>query len=225
MSNFSQLVLTMDGINLQAKVQSGTLLKFTRVGVGDGALREGQHLNTLTNLINYRTSFPINDIKNKGDGTSVVRTIITNKDIEEGFFLREIGLYAEDPDKGEILYCVANTGMYADFLPPKTLNSVDIILDLITIVGNAENVVIEMDDSLVYVTREEFNNLGGEGRTDETVKKNADDILMLGVEVAILKNAALNNFTSNIFVVNFDVITEDEVVEGVWDKSSKRLMI
>jgi phage-related tail fiber protein len=225
MSNFSQLVLTMDGINLQAKAQSGTLLKFTRVGVGDGALREGQHLNTLTNLINYRTSFPINDIKNKGDGTSVVRTIITNKDIEEGFFLREIGLYAEDPDKGEILYCVANTGMYADFLPPKTLNSVDIILDLITIVGNAENVVIKMDDSLVYVTREEFNNLAGDGRTDETVKKNADDILMLGVEVAILKNAALNNFTSNIFVVNFDDIEEDEVVEGVWDKSSKRLMI
>ncbi len=225
MSNFSQLVLTMDGINLQAKVQSGTLLKFTRVGVGDGALREGQHLNTLTNLINYRTSFPINDIKNKGDGTSVVRTIITNKDIEEGFFLREIGLYAEDPDKGEILYCVANTGMYADFLPPKTLNSVDIILDLITIVGNAENVVIEVDDSLVYVTREEFKHLAGDGRTDETVKKNADDILMLGVEVAILKNAALNNFTSNIFVVNFDDITEDEVVEGVWDKAGKRLMI
>lgn len=225
MSNFSQLVLTRDGIELQAKVQSGTLLKFTRVGVGDGALREGQHLNTLTNLINYKTSFPINDIKTQGDGTSIIQTVITNKDIEEGFFLREIGLYAEDPDKGEILYCVANTGMYADFLPPKTLNSVDIILDLITIVGNAENVVIKMDDSLVYVTREEFNNLAGDGRTDETVKKNADDILMLGVEVAILKNAALNNFTSNIFVVNFDDITEDEVVEGIWDKSSKRLMI
>ncbi|NLU09453.1 MAG: hypothetical protein GXW90_00635 [Tepidanaerobacter acetatoxydans] len=225
MSNFSQLVLTRDGIELQAKVQSGTLLKFTRVGVGDGALREGQHLNTLTNLINYKTSFPINDIKTQGDGTSIIQTVITNKDIEEGFFLREIGIYAEDPDKGEILYCVTNTGMYADFLPPKTLNSVDILLQLITVVGNAENLIIEVDDSLVYATREDFNDLAGEGRTDETVKKNADDILMLGVEVAILKNAALNNFTSNIFVVNFDDITEDEVVEGIWDKAGKRLAI
>lgn len=225
MSNFSKFYLTKKGIDLQTKLQSGATLKFTRVAVGDGIVDDPATLVELENLVQYRASYPINDIVNKGDGTSIIQTIVSNKSLDEGFFLREIGVFADDPDLGEILYCVTNTGQYADYLPAKTLNSVDIILEIITVVGNAENVVIEIDDSLVYVTRKEFNSLAGPNRTTENVKKNADDILMLGVEVAILKNAALNNFTSNIFVVNFDDIEEDEVVEGVWDKSSKRLMI
>lgn len=225
MSEFSQLVLTHDGINLQSKVQAGSLLKFTRIGVGDGQLAENQKLNSLSNLINYKVSYPINDIKNKGDGTSTVKTVISNQNLTEGFFLREIGLYAEDPDLGEILYCVTNTGSYADFLPPKTLNSVDIVLELITVVGNADNVVIEVDDSLVYVTRDEFNKVKGNGWNGESVKEISDNQLSLAVEVSILKNAAINNFPNNMFIVNFKDIDMGEEVQGVWDKENKRLVI
>lgn len=225
MSNFSKFYLTRKGIDLQTKLQSGSTLKFTRVAVGDGIVNDPATLIDLENLVQYRASYNINDITNKGDGTSIIQTIITNKNLDEGFFLREIGVFADDPDLGEILYCVTNTGQYADYLPAKTLNSVDIILEIITVVGNAENVVIEIDDSLVYVTRKEFLSLAGNNRTTENVKKNADDILTLAIEVAMLKNAALNNFTSNMFIVNFKDIDANESFEGIWDKLGKRLVI
>lgn len=225
MSNFSKFYLTKKGIDLQSKLQVGATLKFTRVAVGDGIIEDPSTLVELENLVQYRTSYNINDIVNKGDGTSVIKTIVSNKDLEEGFFLREIGVFADDPDLGEILYCVTNTGQYADYLPAMSLNSVDIMLEIITVVGNAESVVIEIDDSLVYVTRKEFKSLAGENRSTENVKKNADDILTLAIEVGILKDAALNNFTSNMFIVNFKDLSENETFEGIWDKLGKRLVI
>lgn len=225
MSNFSKFYLTKKGIDLQSKLQVGAALKFTRVAVGDGVVEDTTKLVDLQNLVQYRTSYSINDIVNKGDGTSVIKTIVSNKDLDEGFFLREIGVFADDPDLGEILYCVTNTGTYADYLPAKTLNSVDIVLEIITVVGNAESVVIEIDDSLVYVTRKEFNSLAGDTRSTENVKKNSDDILNLAIEVSMLKNAALNNFTSNMFIVNFKDLSVEETFEGIWDKLGKRLVI
>lgn len=225
MSNFSKFYLTKKGIDLQTKLQVGATLKFTRVAVGDGVVEDPATLVGLENLVQYRTSYSINDIINKGDGTSVIKTIVSNQELQEGFFLREIGVFADDPDLGEILYCVTNTGQYADFLPAMTLNSVDIMLEIITVVGNAESVVINIDDSLVYVTRKEFLSLAGVNRSTENVKKNADDILNIAIEVAMLKNAALNNFTSNMFIVNFKDLSVEETFEGIWDRLGKRLVI
>ncbi|MSU03203.1 inorganic polyphosphate kinase [Tissierella pigra] len=56
-------------------------------------------------------------------------------------------------------------------------------------------------------------------------KTNKDDITSLAVEVAILKNASLNNITHNIFIVNFANMDSIELVNGVYDETQKRLVI
>lgn len=56
-------------------------------------------------------------------------------------------------------------------------------------------------------------------------KTNKDDITSLAVEVAILKNASLNNFTHNIFMVNFATLDSVELAHGVYDSVQKRLVI
>lgn len=56
-------------------------------------------------------------------------------------------------------------------------------------------------------------------------KTNKDDITSLAVEVAILKNASLNNFTHNIFMVNFTNLDSIELAHGVYDEAQKRLVI
>lgn len=56
-------------------------------------------------------------------------------------------------------------------------------------------------------------------------KKNTDDITSLAVEVAILKNASLNNFTHNIFIVNFANLDSVELAHGVYDEAQKRVVI
>lgn len=54
---------------------------------------------------------------------------------------------------------------------------------------------------------------------------NKDDITSLAVEVAILKNASLNNFTNNIFIVNFANLDSVELTHGIYDMAQKRLVI
>lgn len=56
-------------------------------------------------------------------------------------------------------------------------------------------------------------------------KINKDDITSLAVEVAILKNASLNNFTHNIFMVNFATLDNVELIHGVYDPIGKRLVM
>lgn len=56
-------------------------------------------------------------------------------------------------------------------------------------------------------------------------KTNKEDITSLAIEVAILKEAALNNFTHNIFVVNFATLDSIDLINGVWDIQGKRVVI
>ena len=56
-------------------------------------------------------------------------------------------------------------------------------------------------------------------------KFNKDDITSLAVEVAILKNASLNNFTHNLFIVNFANLDSVNLMNGVYDEVGKRVVI
>ncbi|MBU5676761.1 hypothetical protein KQI88_10050 [Alkaliphilus sp. MSJ-5] len=62
-------------------------------------------------------------------------------------------------------------------------------------------------------------------QANRQAKINRNDITSLAVEVAILKNAALNNFTDNIFVVNFANLDSVELTNGVYDEVGKRVVI
>ncbi|WMM26649.1 hypothetical protein RBU61_08220 [Tissierella sp. MB52-C2] len=66
---------------------------------------------------------------------------------------------------------------------------------------------------------------GGIYKSSIQAKTNKDDITSLAVEVAILKNASLNNITHNIFIVNFTNLDSIELNHGVYDSLGKRLVI
>jgi hypothetical protein len=151
MGAFGGLIITNKGIALQAKVQAGAELHFTRIGVGDGTLG-GQSIPTLTNLISEKMSLDITKLKVLGGGKAVVGGVLSNLGITTGFYFREIGVFAMDPDEGEILYCYGNAGSGAEYIPPG--GGPDVIekqIDIVTIIGNASNVSAEIP-SAVYAT-------------------------------------------------------------------------
>lgn len=157
MSQFGALQVTANGILLLQKAQTGVQLQFSRCAVGDGSLPVETDITTLTALINEKLSLGINllEIMN---GQATIRTTISNDGLLTGFYVREIGLFANDPDVGEILYAVANAGDTADYIPEYGgAEVVEIIYDLVTILSNAENVTAVYDDSLAFVTRPELN--------------------------------------------------------------------
>ena len=102
MAEWSNATMTDVGANLQAKVNAGkTKLTFTKIKVGSGV--NSTNPLALTDVISSKWETTNFVVKLEGKIVSV-NTVITNTGIHEAFRMSEIGLFAQDPDKGEILY-------------------------------------------------------------------------------------------------------------------------
>ena len=159
MANFPALKMTAAGKVVQAKAQTGQLLKFTRVALGDGEFVGSP--DALLTLVSEKQSLSIRDQITPGDGTSILNVIATNKGVASGFYMREIATFAEDPDTGEeILYSYSNAGAECDFLPGEGGSMTwEGLFDLITVVGNAENVTAVIDDYITIALKSEVEAL------------------------------------------------------------------
>ena len=105
MANWNGGILTNKGRALAAKVEAGTCkLAFTKMKVGDGT---SSNVESLTDLASPKQAISLSAIVPASDGTCDVSGVLTNATLEKGFYLREMGLFATDPEEGEILYAVA----------------------------------------------------------------------------------------------------------------------
>lgn len=102
MAEWSNATMTDVGADLQAKVNAGkTKLTFTKIKVGSGV--NATNSLALTDVISSKWETTNFVVKQEGKIVSV-DTFITNTGIHEAFRMSEIGLFAQDPDKGEVLY-------------------------------------------------------------------------------------------------------------------------
>ncbi len=105
-NNKEGTIVTRRGLQLIAKATAGVVqINFSRVKVGVGILPSETDPSELTHLINYKMDGMIAEYgydEEAKDAYVVMQ--ITNTSIESGFVMIEIGLYAEDPDLGEILF-------------------------------------------------------------------------------------------------------------------------
>jgi len=147
---------TDKGLALLTKIIArGFPLRFTRAAAGDGYLPEDADPYKVEDLVNRVIDLPICS-KVDGGGVAVVRCYQTSKGLAEPYVSREIGLYAEDPDEGEILYAYHNAGDRPDFIPAENSPVVtDWILALVTIIGRAPVVEAVIDTNFAFVTHEE----------------------------------------------------------------------
>jgi hypothetical protein len=153
--------MTNKGAILLTKAIAGKQIRFTRCAVGDGVVPVDVGLNELSSLISLKQWLPISAASYKSEGKAVVRTTLTNKDVSDSFYIREIGLYAQDPDPavGEILYAVLYAGANADLLPAYGGGEiVELVYDLIAVVGVDVTVTALIDDSIVYATARDLTD-------------------------------------------------------------------
>ncbi|WP_379147872.1 phage tail protein [Paenibacillus sp. sgz500992] len=157
MAVFGGMTITTKGIALQGKAQAGAALNYTRIAVGDGTL-SGQSISALNGLISQKKNLPITRLKTQLPNKAVIGAVLSNAEITTGFYFREVGVFAHDPDVGEILYAYANSGVTADYIAPA--DSTDIIeksFDCIVVVGTAANITAVIDESLVYALRSDLD--------------------------------------------------------------------
>ena len=117
MANWSGGVLTAAGRALQLKVESGTKLELTKIKLGDGNETSAE-VDNLTDLVSARAELAISAVK-VSNGLCKVTGIILTTNVEAGFYSREWGLFAKDPDAGEILYMIS-LDSNPDYIPPKS---------------------------------------------------------------------------------------------------------
>ena len=124
MSNWGKPVLTKQGLKLQAKVDAGSRMQLTQCKIGSGTLSSGQNLEDLTALIAPVQTLPIASINySENNSACVIAAVTDNSNVTSGYYLREFGVYARDPDDGEILYAVAQDSN-PDYIPPKGTSAV-----------------------------------------------------------------------------------------------------
>jgi hypothetical protein len=154
--SFGGLVLTQNGINLQGKVQGGKTLQFTRVGIGSGELI-GPIAN-VSAMINEIKSLSIYKLNIATGGKVTLGVVLSNQEIASGFWWKEIGIYAKDPDtQQELLYAYGNAQSAAEYIPAGT-NSADVIeknVDVVLVVGTGGAITASIDKSHVYETVED----------------------------------------------------------------------
>lgn len=124
MSNWGEPVLTKQGLKLQAKVDAGNAMQLTKCRLGSGMIGSGQQLENLTELVAPVQTLPIASVTYSDDSHACIISAVTdNSAVTTGYYLREFGIYAKDPDDGEILYAVASDSE-PDFIPAKGTSTV-----------------------------------------------------------------------------------------------------
>lgn len=198
--NFGTLQTTKAGKNLLAKAQIGATLTFTRAEIGNGSLGSQNPL-LLTTLIAPLHSLPLTGFKNLGDGTAAISTGFTNTDFETGFYLRELGLYAMDPDLGEILYCYSNADVLAEYIPSNSEGEViERKMNLITLITDVQSVQVTLDQSLIYSMKDHVHDGTDEAKVDSgnvTFEDDAGNLVSLDVKSALTEvGSSLKAFTA-----------------------------
>lgn len=164
-SQYPQNVVTKNGLAMIAEsVATRKNLIFTRVVVGDGDATD-RNFNDMTSVISPKMELPVTSGVNEGNGQYLITATLSNNTLNIGFFPREVGLYAKVDGKAEMLYSYTNGGNNVGYVPDKTTPIDSEIYKIRTVIGNAQNITVNMSDS-TFVTKGELNRYVAIGSND-----------------------------------------------------------
>lgn len=183
MAEFKRVVITRKGQALMAKLMSGSgTTHFTAIKVSDSSFNEDQ-LEGLTSIGNVKQTVSISKVDRTNTVAAEVEGAISNTNLTVGYYMRTLGLYAQDPDEGEILYAVTIASQ-AGYMPPfngKTTSGA--FFRITTTIGNADNLNVQVNPSAV-ATIGEINDL------QKQIDAMKDVDVGLSNRIAVLQNRA-----------------------------------
>ena len=160
MAKYPAVITTMAGTNTIAEANaSKQALIFTKIVIGAGDMPAS--IPRATALADKRLELAITKSVKTGDGQFMVQGLLSNKNLEAGFYAREIGLMAKAGENGqEVLFSYTNGGNYVDYIPDKNTPMDSYTFTITTVVGNAEKVqAIVSDNGVASVHDLEAHNM------------------------------------------------------------------
>jgi microcystin-dependent protein len=157
MATWGKTKLTALGEALLEKLNTGGTLTLNRVKFGDGVWPDPESPSAMTDLVNVKVpDLPIRIIEGSVTGKKYVEVLYDNTLYPSGFTLGEAGIYAEDPDVGEILYAACYAGDTGDELPDSSITPFESLIKFHTKVGNATDVVTVFIEPTLNVIKRDF---------------------------------------------------------------------
>lgn len=150
MGAFKSAVITTKGQALLAKVVAGTTkLEFTKIKVSEQKL--SGDLASLTGIGTIKQEEKVASVVRQNGANVKVSASFSNETLGAGYYVRNIGLYANDPQDGEILYSISvadESTATADWMPPfNGIGVSSLLVNLVTAVSNASSVEVTVDPS------------------------------------------------------------------------------
>lgn len=239
-------VITEKGWAYALKLLAGGItFDLDHVEVGSGTLPEGEDPALRDDLIRREqlatTTVPVVDTVNKTITFEIEYRNDMNGNLEEGFYIGELGIFANDPDEGTILMYYGTLGDH-----PQWIDAYDGLIEIrrwpVTIsLREAEGVVLQYYP-MAYVTASDMRTYfdrairpelledieDGIERHNTDPEAHANDKYHIDFEtrIARLEAMLLNDIVDNpwSFFANSVDIPENLDVEGYWDQAKSRIV-
>lgn len=168
---FSRAVFTRLGLSLQAKLETGTPLKLTRAVSSDNSV-EPSLLYQQTEIQRPKQTLTMQTVYTK-ENKAYIELELSNAGLETPYKLQQIGIYAEDPDLGEILYFISQDDDIPDTIPTSvSVPNYITTFDFQIAKANADNIKITVDPAEA-VPRREFEEYKQELIEDRNTTPNS----------------------------------------------------
>ncbi len=233
--------VTNKGRELIAKLVAGEQLVLSRIMVGEGVCSDEESPKDLTDLVSpvaaATSTVPHYDGAN-------VRFIVEyrsdlNGGLDRGFWLSEFGVFAMDPDEGEVLIYYGCLGEYPQWVSAYSESGVDVRrFPVCIVIGDESGVQVEFDCE-AWMTADDVDEYASttllprflDDVRDLISAHNADadahpaiQALLTGLDsrVTLLELIINTHVDGNPFTVTFGTLT-GVTVEGVWNESAQRI--
>ena len=206
MALFERRSLTAAGRALIAKAQAGrTSIQFTKAQSGAGLWANTEDITTATALKTVKQTFTFSGITipEGNPSTVVLKVVMSNEGLTELYYVTEMGIFAQDPDDGEILYAIQVSSRQIEYLPAENGIGVSAITERINLeVCDAPNVTVNMAGA--YASADDFDSL-------QTLVQAIEEGLRGGTLGQILRKTGANNYQYAWDDEKVEVLTDERV--------------
>lgn len=103
---WADAIITAKGTALLAKLVAGNTLDLTRVSCGSGVV-PAVTLYNQTDIADKKQDLEFMSVTYPEEGKVKLPVLLSNDDITQSYRANQVGVYASDPDDGEILFFIA----------------------------------------------------------------------------------------------------------------------
>lgn len=170
---FNAPKLTNAGKALYYDNMAGTQIVFTTIQLGSGNILGP--IAPMTALVTPVVTINA-EAKSVSGQYAEISGHFSNAQLTDGFYFREIGVFAADPDypndRGkDILYCYQNAYDTADFIPVASVETVEKNITIPVIIGDAAAVSCTLSRSLILASMEDLDNHNKNQNAHEDIRQ------------------------------------------------------